>query len=81
MKIKTIAISLYQHDNGMSNSITDEDIQNEINKRLEEAGVTTENIIDIKMNTQFYDWSQSNDSLTSISTMVVWNILIAYKGE
>lgn len=81
MKIKTIAISLYQHDNGMSNSITDEDIQNEINKRLEEAGVTTENIIDIKMNTQFYDWSQSNDSLTPISTMVVWNILITYKGE
>lgn len=32
MKVKTIVISLYQKDNGGPNPVTDEDIQNEINK-------------------------------------------------
>ena len=81
MKVKTVAISLYQKDNGGPNPVTDEDIQNEIDKRLEEAGITTENIIDIKINTQFYDWSQSEDVWSPEGTMIIWNILVIYKGE
>ena len=87
MKIKTLAITLYQKDDGTEKgSISDEQIQNAINTRIENAGIAPENLIDIKMNTQFFDtalianeddkwaWEESK-------SMVIWNVLVVYKGE
>ena len=81
MKIKTLAITLYQKDNGGEIHITDEDIQNDINKRIEDAGITPENLIDVKMNSCFFDTSTSNDMWLPEGTMIIWNILVIYKGE
>ena len=87
MKVKTLTITLYQKDDGTEKgSISDEQIQNDINTRIENAGIAPENLIDIKMNTQFFDtalianeddkwaWEESK-------SMVIWNVLVVYKGE
>lgn len=85
MKVKTMAITLYQRDNGSDDCITDEDIQDGINERLENIGLGPENLIDVKMSTQFFDtgmvaedsrWAWSSDMC-----MIIWNILVIYKTE
>lgn len=80
MKIKTLAITLYQKDTG-ENRVKDEQIQNDINRRIEEAGITSENLIDVKMSSQFFDTSLSNDVWEPEGTMIIWSILVVYKGE